>query len=169
MKIGKVIISILLIFSSVIVTAQSKFSTGLKENCKSLKYNTGCILFLSIDSILDERKKILRNIKNEFSEPSTFYGSKNYYLFKIGYYVSDSNYLNDSHTVFEELKNCIKKNRNKKIVKIDANCQDYLNVPLEAHKYEDIIGNKLENSIYIFIYKSKSKIVKHGQRKQCYF
>jgi hypothetical protein len=150
------------------VNCQTNNSSKLRENIKSLKSDVTTAYYLSIDSILDSDGNLQTIIKKEFKEINTFFSPNNYYLFKIGYYINDSNYAEKTKMVFENLKKYIKNIKSKKIIKVDANCQDYLGVPSDAKKYEDLTGNKLKNSILIVLYKSNNKIEQRSHKKHCY-
>jgi hypothetical protein len=132
---------------------------------KNLKYNLISKKFISIDSF-DVNNL---NFKIPNKEQRNYFESNSYYLVKIGYYIEDTAFLNKTMRVFNEIKTNFQKLKNKRIVKIDANCQNYLNVYSDVKKFEEISNTRLTNSIFIEVAKFKEPVYRLSRGKNCNF
>src|SRR5882757_7304745 len=106
------LLKIVMIFSCVCCCAQAysqtKLSNRLNKTIKTLKFDVTSIDFIPVDSIISDEEKL----KKEFKIKNVFFGTKNYYLFKIGYYIKDSVRTKKTKIIFEKLKKEIKNLKN---------------------------------------------------------
>jgi hypothetical protein len=149
--------------------SQRTFTINLVEELDKLKPNVYFINFIPVDSIVNGEMEINENFEKEVIKLRESLRKDYYYLIKIGFYSIDSNRKQISFNVFTELKKYLTRLKNKRVVKIDYNCENALSIYSEASEYQEVSQKTLSDTILITMYKSKRKIERLNYRKHCYF
>jgi hypothetical protein len=149
--------------------SQEAKNINLEDKIKRVYDSSTYIYFLLLDTIVNRKNKLSIPSLKELNKVNDFFDNDFYYYVKVGYYSKDSSKKNQLLSIFSLIKKKFKACNNKKVIKIDYNCQSNMTILSDVVRYEEETKKEINDVIILTIKKKKEKINKLNYRTYCYF